>query len=1546
MTETPRPEGNAPDTPPGTPPGDGPAPPPSPARKARARTRARAAARHARRVAAWSAVVLAVALVALAALLATVWHSEGGLRWALGRVPALAVEGVEGSLSGGDLRIAHLHLAAGALQLDIERARLQGLRLHWRPGHGLWVAAHADHLSAQGATLAWRPTTPSGQRAGPPASLRSVATLDIPDFRVGTLSVAGLAPFTNVSAGLALGGDDGARYRVDALAFDWERVHAQAQAQLDADAPLRLEAHVAAHGTATTDAADLPWTATATLQGPLAGLDATLALRGVARGDHPAAQIDASARVLPFAGFPLADVALRTQAFDLAALSARAPTTRLDGTVTLASTQPVAAVVDLRNTAPGRWDEGAVPVATLAGRLEAPWSADPITVPALQVGLADARGAAGRLTGTARWAGGTALVRLALADVTLARLDGRLAAMTVGGTLALDADGLPSPGAAHAAATPAPPPAAAPGVHVLPAGASAPRIPSAPTAASAVAAALQVAPWRVHVVADVRGPQATLALDARLRANDLTVTRAELAAGAARVTLQGAFQRDADASWHGGAQAAVAAFDPATWWRGSTPATGRTTLNGHVDLQLDRLPLPFTPVDLRARASATLTGSQLGGAALEGHAQFVAAAPLWQSSGDLHSGANTVQWQASAATTAGGPADRLELTVNAPTVADLAPLAALAPSGAKAWPTRGQVRAWLSATGTHLVATGLGRADASQRGGPIAAASPPRGGAADPWATLALDAHGDATDLAAPAFTLGRAQFQLRGGGAPDAALAGQLDLRDARFGSGHVEAASATLSGTAANHQLRLVATAPLQPPPWLAQMANLPAGGRTRLDASLSGRWSPATGSEPATLAPLAGAPVPSAGATRWLAHLDGLTLRAAGSAAAAPPPAVAAIASAPASAETLAPPPPPPPGAAPPWLDVHPMDLALMLEPGGGGSTSISSSSSGRSSSGTATSARGARTLRFSAGQMSLAGLQVTWQPGGWSSGAAGERWRFQGAVSPFAVAPLLARAQPDLGWHGDLSVAADWTLAFDGQWHVAARVARAAGDLAVAEDLQNAGAPGQGLGLTAGSLQVRGEAGHWQLDAEVAGSHVGALSAHVTAQAPADALPSAASPLSGQVRADVGDLGAWGAWLPPGWRLGGAMRGEVALSGRLGAPDLAGTLTASKLVVRNALEGIYGHDGELAIRLAGDRATVEKLVLQAGSGTLSATGQATLGSTPQATIDLVAQQFQLLGRIDRRLVTTGTAHVALGADALAVDGKLKIDEALFDLSHGNAPTLDGDVQVTGASADADAAAGATGGGGTGAAARPARATRIRLAVDLGDKLQLRGRGVETKLRGVLQMSAPGGHLSVRGQVNAYDGQYTAYGQKLDIQRGQVTFTGPLDDPQLDIRAIRRNIDLVVGVAITGTALQPHVRLFSEPEMADVDKLSWLMLGRAPETLGRADTALLQSAALALFAGENESLSDTLLHRLGLTDFAVRQDTTGEVHDTIVSLGRQLSRRWYVGYERSVNTATGTWQLVYRIAQRVTVRAQTGTDTTGPFNALDVIWTWRWE
>jgi translocation and assembly module TamB len=237
------------------------------------------------------------------------------------------------------------------------------------------------------------------------------------------------------------------------------------------------------------------------------------------------------------------------------------------------------------------------------------------------------------------------------------------------------------------------------------------------------------------------------------------------------------------------------------------------------------------------------------------------------------------------------------------------------------------------------------------------------------------------------------------------------------------------------------------------------------------------------------------------------------------------------------------------------------------------------------------------------------------------------------------------------------------------------------------------------------------------------------------------------------------------------------------------------------------------------------------------------------------------------------------------------------------------------------------------------------KLDLDLDLGRRLQLKGYGIDTRLRGLLHVAQDGQpRPQMTGEVRSEGGTFNAYGQKLVVERGVFSFVGPLDNPRLDVLAIRpgmENEDVRVGVTVTGTANSPRIRLYSEPDMSETNKLSWLVLGRSPDNLGRSDTALMQRAAMALISGDGESASDKLIHNIGLDELSF----SGEGDDargTVVRLGKQVSRNVFVAYERGLNATTGSWQVIYKLAQRFTLRAQASEYQQG----LDVIWQWKWE
>jgi translocation and assembly module TamB len=541
----------------------------------------------------------------------------------------------------------------------------------------------------------------------------------------------------------------------------------------------------------------------------------------------------------------------------------------------------------------------------------------------------------------------------------------------------------------------------------------------------------------------------------------------------------------------------------------------------------------------------------------------------------------------------------------------------------------------------------------------------------------------------------------------------------------------------------------------------------------------------------------------------------------------------------------------------------------------------------------------------------------------------------------VASLLNRLQPDMGWRGDLTLGGRIDISSSAQGLDADIVlARGQGDLSLVDDLGQA----QAMGLSELRLALSAHDGRWQFAQGLVGARIGSLvGAQVLSNPPGQRWPQPGAALQGLLEAQVANLGVWRTWLPPGWRLSGALNTVAQFDGTLGAPRITGSMRGSQLGLRNVLEGVNLTDGTLDLQLTGDQARIERFSFQGGDGRLDITGGADLGAQPKLALQLVAERFRLLGRIDRRVVASGQASVTLSDKRLKIDGDFSVDEGLFDIGRGDAPTLDSDVRLQRGASDAAAAAaaGAAGqaaAGSTTTAAQPVQ-VQMQVKVNLGPNLQLRGQGVDTRLSGDLMVTSPGNKLAVNGTVSTVDGRFAAYGQRLEITRGRFVFSGEPGNPRIDVLAIRPNLDVQVGVLVEGQAQNPRIQLYSEPDMADYDKLSWLVLGRSPDGLGSADTALLQRAAFALLSGNSGGPTDKLLDAIGLTDFSFRQ-TEGDTRDTIVSLGKQLSRRWYVGYERGVHATTGTWQLIYRVAQRFTLRAQSGSE-----NAIDLIWTWRW-
>jgi translocation and assembly module TamB len=222
---------------------------------------------------------------------------------------------------------------------------------------------------------------------------------------------------------------------------------------------------------------------------------------------------------------------------------------------------------------------------------------------------------------------------------------------------------------------------------------------------------------------------------------------------------------------------------------------------------------------------------------------------------------------------------------------------------------------------------------------------------------------------------------------------------------------------------------------------------------------------------------------------------------------------------------------------------------------------------------------------------------------------------------------------------------------------------------------------------------------------------------------------------------------------------------------------------------------------------------------------------------------------------------------------------------------------------------------------------------MTLDPGQRFRIVGQGLDAYLRGKMQVqSHPDGAIVARGTIETADGTYRAFGQKLDIERGRLLFDGPIDNPALDVLALRRNLQVEAGVEVTGTARSPQVRLTSRPPVPDSEKLSWLVLGRGSPDASSADLALLQAAAAQLVSSDQAvPLHRRIIQGIGLDDVAVRGASGGAATGQVVAFGKRLSDRLYVEYEQGLTVAANLVRLTFALTRTLSVNAQTSQTTS---------------
>ncbi|WP_028631223.1 translocation/assembly module TamB domain-containing protein [Metapseudomonas resinovorans] len=391
-----------------------------------------------------------------------------------------------------------------------------------------------------------------------------------------------------------------------------------------------------------------------------------------------------------------------------------------------------------------------------------------------------------------------------------------------------------------------------------------------------------------------------------------------------------------------------------------------------------------------------------------------------------------------------------------------------------------------------------------------------------------------------------------------------------------------------------------------------------------------------------------------------------------------------------------------------------------------------------------------------------------------------------------------------------------------------------------------------------------------------------------------------PLSGQFRLDGLDLAVLRPFVPKVETLEGRLQGAGSLSGTLQAPYVLGNLRLADGRIGGGDLPMSFESLGLDARIAGESLELSGQWRSGEQGQGSLSGNLAWARGLDLDLALRGSRLPLVVEPYANLEVEPDLRIGLASGRLALTGKVLVPRGKIKVRElpPQAVKVSPDARLVGEQ-DAE---------------QQPLEMAMNVDVEVGqDRLQFSGFGLTADLQGHLKV---GDNLTGNGELVLKNGRYRAYGQRLDLRRARLLFAGPLDQPYLDIEAVRTVGDVTAGLRLNGRADEPSTEVFSNPAMSQEQALSYLILGR-PLNTSEGDGNAVGRAALAMGLSGSAPLTSELAQRLGLKDLQLDDDG---------ALG-QITDRLSIRYGLGVVDSTSVVALRYELTKRLYLEAASG-------------------
>jgi translocation and assembly module TamB len=452
-------------------------------------------------------------------------------------------------------------------------------------------------------------------------------------------------------------------------------------------------------------------------------------------------------------------------------------------------------------------------------------------------------------------------------------------------------------------------------------------------------------------------------------------------------------------------------------------------------------------------------------------------------------------------------------------------------------------------------------------------------------------------------------------------------------------------------------------------------------------------------------------------------------------------------------------------------------------------------------------------------------------------------------------------------------------------------------------------------TGGSLSVSMNSGLLDLAGEL-----GVLDGTASLQL---SLPQQAQgAISGELRLSQLQLDSVNALIPELAQLQGKMNGRVGLSGSVQAPAMQGEIRIEDGLLRATGNPTELRQLDLAMRFTGSDASI------AGTGLLGGGEiqlQGSLGVYPDLRLDMSVNgsRHQLAYPPLFGVEMSQQLQLTVNEGVMMITGDVKVHNGVLELDQLPEGSVDvsPDVVVVDYRREARPL-------------RKALEVGMDLQVAIRDEFEVRSNLVNTTVGGNLHLvQKPATPLLLYGNLETLAGEVRLLGQHLQVEQGNINFAGPVDNPQLNLRAGRTIVaeDVSVGVTVRGNLEAPQLEVYSDPVMSQAEAMSYLTRGRGLDAgVGDDSSALALSMGLSAI---NQTGVLTGLEKLpGIRNVELGTDSTEA--GTTATVSGYLGDRMYLSY------GTGIYEPITVLTARLYLQSRLWLEMVSSLeNSLDI-------